>query len=96
MIVWSARKSWALDVSLLRYARPFSECDVIFKDALNQSIQDCSRLSFMDRMSGMRREGTPAWMQVVDGVGNRPSSRTPVAAQTCLPQAGAALPPASL
>ena len=47
--------------------------------------------SFMDRMSGMRREGTPAWMyacmdaggrprreqavEVVDGVGNRPSRR---------------------
>ena len=31
----------------------------------------------------MRREGTPAWMQVVDGVGNRPS-RMPVAVQTRL------------
>ena len=28
----------------------------------------------------MRQEGTPAWMQVVDGVGNRPSRR-PVAAR---------------
>ena len=35
----------------------------------------------------MRREGTPAWMQVVDGVGNRPS-RMPVAARTRPRQAG--------
>ena len=28
-----------------------------FKEALHKSLQDFSRPSFMDRMSGMRREG---------------------------------------
>ena len=83
----------------------------LYKEALNKSRLDLSRPSFqtrpyhlhpfrrrpsfMDRMCCMRREGTLAWIRVVDGVGNRPS-RMPAAARPGPRQAGAALPPASM